>query len=71
MMTVFPRACSFTKRRNASGVSRSGYVLSITGVTLPASMRSFSHARFRLLGTARYMLPCSRLTSASAYALNT
>lgn len=42
-MTIFPFRCPFSRYRMASGTSLSEYVLSITGVTFPASMSSVKH----------------------------
>ena len=39
VMTTFARACPSSKYRMASWASPSGYVLSMTGVTLPQKER--------------------------------
>src|SRR5918994_3321303 len=50
VMTTFPLACPSSRYRMASGTSLSEYVLSITGVILPASMSSFRDCRSFLFG---------------------
>src|SRR5689334_16948847 len=45
VMTTFPRARPSFRYLIALGTSLSGYVLSTTGLTLPASMRSFRNSR--------------------------
>jgi cysteine-rich repeat protein len=41
VMTTFPRTCPCSRYRMASAASASGYRLSIAGITLPVSSRSF------------------------------
>src|SRR3712207_5803768 len=50
VMTTFPRACPSSRYRMASGTSASGYVLSMTGASLPVSMSCLRNCRSSLFG---------------------
>jgi len=52
VMTTFPRACPASRYRIASAVSLSGYHLSITGTTLPASNNAFRKVKSFWFGLA-------------------
>src|SRR5215210_9555553 len=49
-MTTFPRGCPSSRYRMASGTSASGYVLSMTGASLPVSMSCLRNCRSSLFG---------------------
>src|SRR5712691_5504114 len=57
VMTTFPLACPSSRYRIASGTSLNGYVLSITGTTLPASRSSLIKSKSFLFGFAVSMRP--------------
>src|SRR4029079_1707025 len=54
VMTTFPCECPASTYRMASGLSRRGYVRSITGVTFPASMRPLPNRRSSALRLAMH-----------------
>ena len=55
VMTTFPRARPSVRYLIALGTSLSGYVLSTTGLTLPASIRSFRNSQERWVEDGKFI----------------